>query len=213
MVREAECLLKPRPLVFISRHKPIMVQRFRFEGFAIISADGMIANAAGIMPDSLKIEVDQIFFEKSLDRADLVIHGRYSREHHRRSDLRHRLVLTHAIASIQIDPDNKRSLFWNPNGASFEQAAAVIGIHKGIVSVIGGRQAFGLFLARFDAFFLSRVSEVLLPGGRPVFPTVPPQEPDEVLREHGLILSHRTTLDADKGLTLERWDRVPESKQ
>ncbi len=33
----------------------------RIEAFAIISADGMIADAAGHMPDALKIEADQKF--------------------------------------------------------------------------------------------------------------------------------------------------------
>jgi hypothetical protein len=36
----------------------------RIEGYAIVSEDGMIANAAGIMPDSLKFEADRHFFER-----------------------------------------------------------------------------------------------------------------------------------------------------
>jgi hypothetical protein len=39
----------------------------RIEGFAIVSQDGMLANAAGIMPTSLKFEADQRFFETCLD--------------------------------------------------------------------------------------------------------------------------------------------------
>ena len=39
----------------------------RIEGFAIVSEDGMLANAEGIMPDSLKFEADRQFFECGLD--------------------------------------------------------------------------------------------------------------------------------------------------
>ena len=48
----------------------------RIEAFAIISADGMIADAAGHMPDALKIEADRKFFLSGLDRAAVVVHGR-----------------------------------------------------------------------------------------------------------------------------------------
>ena len=37
---------------------------FRIEGYAIASADGMIADATGFMPDSLKIEADQRFYAR-----------------------------------------------------------------------------------------------------------------------------------------------------
>ena len=50
------------------------------EAYAIISADGMIADAAGHMPDALKIEADQAFFQAGLDRAAVIVHGRNSNE-------------------------------------------------------------------------------------------------------------------------------------
>ncbi|MEA2944849.1 MAG: hypothetical protein QOI40_179, partial [Alphaproteobacteria bacterium] len=46
-----------------------MSQPSRIEGYAIISADGMIADAAGRMPPALTIEADQAFFHAGLDRA------------------------------------------------------------------------------------------------------------------------------------------------
>jgi hypothetical protein len=52
----------------------------RIEGYAIISDDGMLANAAGVMPDSLKFEADQRFFADGLDKVDVVVHGRHSHE-------------------------------------------------------------------------------------------------------------------------------------
>ena len=47
----------------------------RIEGYAIVSEDGMVANAAGIMPDSLKFEADQRFFERGLDGVEALVHS------------------------------------------------------------------------------------------------------------------------------------------
>ena len=41
----------------------------RIEGYAIVSEDGMLANAAGVMPDALKFEADKRLFERGLDAA------------------------------------------------------------------------------------------------------------------------------------------------
>ena len=43
---------------------------FCFEGYVIVSADGMLANAAHVMPDELKFEGDKRFFTAALDRAE-----------------------------------------------------------------------------------------------------------------------------------------------
>jgi hypothetical protein len=53
--------------------------------------------------------------------------------------------------------------------------------------VIGGTDAFGLFLDRYDAFHLTHAPGVRLPGGRPVFPHVPERTPEEMLASHGLV--------------------------
>ena len=52
----------------------------RIEGYVIVSADGMLANAARVMPDELKFEGDKQFFTAALDRAALIVHGRHSGE-------------------------------------------------------------------------------------------------------------------------------------
>ena len=57
----------------------------RIEGYVIVSADGMLADASGIMPPELKFEADQRFFESALDAADLIVHGRNSFEDQPRS--------------------------------------------------------------------------------------------------------------------------------
>jgi hypothetical protein len=52
------------------------------------------------------------------------------------------------------------------------------------------------------------VSDVRLPGGRPIFPDVPTQTPEEVLVGYGLEAGPRQVLDAVKGLTLVSWHRA-----
>src|ERR1700731_2256418 len=179
----------------------------RIEGYAIVSEDGMLANAAGIMPDSLKFEADQHFFERRLDGVDVVVHGRHSNERQPRSYLRRRLILTRQVPSIAADPSNEKVLFWNPAGASFEKAMAVLGTPDGRAGVIGGTDVFGMFLDRYDVFHLTRASGVRLPGGRPVFPEVPTRTPEEVLASHGLDRDQRQVLDPAKGLVMVSWQR------
>ena len=179
----------------------------RIEGYAIVSDDGMLANAAGIMPESLKFEGDQRFFERGLDHADIVVHGRHSHEHQARSSLRRRLIVTRQVPAIAADPSNEKALCWNPAGASFEQALAALGMPEGNVAIIGGTDVFGMFLDRYDVFHLSRAPGVRLPGGRPVFPEVPASTPEEVLARHGLASGARQVLDAPNGIAVVSWQR------
>ena len=179
----------------------------RIEGYAIVSEDGMLANAAGIMPGSLKFDADRQFFERSLDGVNVVVHGRHSHERQSRSHLRLRLILTRQVPAITADPSNEKALFWNPAGASFEEALAALGTPDGRVGVIGGTNAFGMFLEGYDVFHLSRASDVRLPGGRLVFPEVATRTPEEVLESHGLHLGRRQVLDPAKGLVIASWER------
>ena len=185
-----------------------MVHRpFRIEGYAIVSEDGMLANAARIIPKSLKFEADQRFFECGLGQVVAVVHGRHSQEQQAQSQMRRRLILTRQIPSISADPLNDKALLWNPVGASFEQALAVLGTANGTVGVIGGTLVFGMFLDRYDVFHLSRAPNVRLPGGRPVFSEVPALTPEDVLASHGLKPGVRQLLDPAIGVTLTSWLR------
>src|SRR5262245_5489393 len=168
----------------------------------------MIANAAGIMPSALKFDADQQFFERGLDGVDVVVHGRHSKEQQRRSDLRRRLILTRRISSIASHANNSKALFWNPAGATLEQAMTVLGVLNGSIGVIGGTEVFALFLDRYDTFYLSRAPGVQIPGGRPVFPEVPAITPEDVLSRHGMRHGERQVLDAKNGLFAVAWCRT-----
>ena len=180
----------------------------RIEGYAIISEDGMLATAARIMPDSLKFDADQQFFGHGLDGVDVVVHGRHSQERQPHSHLRHRLMLTRSIPALAAHPSNEKALLWNPAGASFEQAMSALGMPGANVGVIGGPDVFGLFLDRYDIFHLSRVPNVRLPGGRPVFPGVPARTPEDVLASRGLVPDAQQILDPAQGLTMVSWRRA-----
>jgi len=180
----------------------------RVEGYAIISEDGMIADAAGIMPDSLKFDADQKYFERGLDGVDVVVHGRHSHERQPLSHLRRRLIVTRQVSAIAADPSHEKTLFWNPAGASFRQALAALGTPNGNIGVLGGTDVFGMFLDRYDVFHLSRALGVRLPGGRPVFPGVSARTPEEMLAGSGLDRGPRQTLDSAKGLVLVSWQRL-----
>ena len=168
----------------------------------------MLATAARIMPDTLKFEADQRFFEAGLNGVDVVVHGRHSQERQPQSHLRHRLILTRRVPSIVQHRSNAKALLWNPAGVSFEEALSALGVSNGAIGVIGGPEVFALFLDRYDVFHLSRAPNVLLPGGRPVFPEVPAQAPEEVMTKHGLVPGPVEVLDADKGLTMVPWRRT-----
>src|SRR5258707_10435929 len=140
----------------------------RIEGFAIVSADGMLADANLVIPAGLRVPADQEFFHNSLATAALVVHGRHSHEGGAHADGRHRLVVTSQVRSLAPSPAYPKSLLWNPEGASLEEAWKELGAPSGLCAVIGGPAVYELFLEiGYDAFHLTRAPAVLLPGGRP----------------------------------------------
>ena len=178
------------------------------EGLAIVSADGMIANADGVQPDALKLEADQRFFHDHLRAADMLVHGRNSGEGGAEASRRRRLILTSRVDGVARDAANANAVRWNPEGTPFEEAWALLGVLGGRAAIIGGTDVFGLFLDRgYDIFHLSRAAGVELPGGRPVFPGVPERSPEELLASHGLKPDATRVLDPAAGLTLTTWRR------
>ena len=180
---------------------------FLIEGYVIVSADGMLANAAHVMPDELKFEGDKQFFTAALDRADLIVHGAHSGEGQPNSPNRRRVVLTRRVAAIAVDPGNPKATLWNPAGASFEQAAELAGVRSGTVAIIGGPHVFDMFMDRYETFWLSQAPHVELPGGDACFPGVPARTPEQILATHGLKPNEAQVLDASDHVTVTPWRR------
>ncbi len=180
----------------------------RIEGYAIVSSDGMIADAKGKMPAAIRNAADQKFLQAGLDRVAAVVHGRHSHEGGPRAAGRKRLILTRQIADLAPDPSHPNALLWNPAGATLERAVEALGAPDGTVAVIGGTEVFSLFLPLYDAFHLSRAANAKIPGGRPLFAEVGPlATPEDVLARHGLKPGPRRDLDAAAGVTVVTWER------
>ena len=180
----------------------------RIEGYVIVSVDGMIADANGEMPDSIRNAADQRFFQAGLDEAAVIVHGRHSHEGGPRAARRKRLVVTRQAATTAPDPAHPHSLLWNPTGATLDEAIEQLGAGDGVIAIIGGTEVFSMFLPRYDSFHLSRAAHAKIPGGRPVFKEVGPNAtPDDVLMRHGLKPGPRRDLDTAAGVSIVTWQR------
>jgi dihydrofolate reductase len=178
------------------------------EGYAVVSANGMIADRSRVMPVAIRNEADQKFLQAEMDRAAVVVHGRHSHEGGPRAANRKRLVVTHQIAALAPDPSYPQALLWNPSGATLDEALAAIGVTDGMVAILGGTDVFGLFLPRYDAFHLTHATRATIPDGVPVFPQVRPGvTPEDVLSGAGLSPDPPRDLDAAAGVTLTTWRR------
>jgi hypothetical protein len=180
----------------------------RIDGYVIVSADGMLANADRVMPMELKFEGDAKFFAAALDRADLIVHGRHSYEDQANSPRRKRVVLTRTIGALAPDPSNPKALLWNPAGATFEAACDLAGVRSGTVAIIGGPYVFGMFMDRYDTFWLSQAPHLRMPNGEPCFPGVPQHSPQEILATHGLRAGEAQILDPAHDVSVTPWRRA-----
>lgn len=170
------------------------------EGHAIVSEDGMIADAAREMA-GLRNETDWRLFQAALDRAVLVALGRRGHERHPNSG-RRRLVLTRRVADLATDPRDPLAVFWNPAGMAIGAVLDRLQISRGVLAVTG---AFDVFLPCYDRFLLSEVRGLRLPDGIPCFTGGPPQQ---VLQNAGLIPQETTALDVEAGVSQTRWTRA-----
>src|SRR5258708_2170102 len=151
----------------------------RIEGYVIVSADGMLANADHVMPDELKFAGDKAFFSGALDGADLIVHGRHSHEEQPNSPLRKRIIVTRSAAALA--PDST---------------------HPGAPAV------FGMFMDHYDTFWLSQAPHVRLPGGEACFPGVPERTPQAILAAHGLKAGDAQMLEPAADVTVTPWRRA-----
>jgi dihydrofolate reductase len=180
----------------------------RIEGYVIVSADGMIADGNGVMPDSIRNDADQHYFQAALDQAAAIVHGRHSHEGGPRAARRKRLVVTRQVATTAPDPSHPNSLLWNPLGLPLDDALTQVGVPGGTIAIIGRPNVFSRFLPLYDAFHLSRAANARIPGGLAVFDEVGPNAtPEDVLARHGLKPGPRRDLDAAAGVTDVTWQR------
>lgn len=186
-------------------------QSLRIDGYVIVSADGMLANTAGVMPDELRFAGDKAFFSNALDHADLVVHGRNSFEDQPNSPKRKRIIVTRKVPALASDPANPLAVLWNPVGAGFEAACDLAGVRAGTIAIIGGPDVFGMFMDRYDTFWLSMAPRVRLPDGEPCFPGVPANSPQQILAAHGLQPGDAQILDSRFEVSVTPWRRDAES--
>ena len=181
---------------------------FAIEGFAIVTADGMIADERGAMPDSLKNEADHRMFSAALDQFDLILHGNHSHEGHARSPSRRRFWLTRSVAALANKAGAANEWLWNPAGLDLVAACRAIGLEGGSIAVLGGPSVYDMFLPLYSAFSLSRAGQARLPGGTPVFSHMRENRTaEDVLSAAGLAAEATRMLDADNEVTVTRWVR------
>ena len=186
----------------------LRIEDLRIEGFAIVSRDGMLAGADGLMPNSLKFDCDQEFLDQALDAATLLVHGRMSHEGQPNSCNRPRLLLTRSAGPFSPEPVEPNVWLWNPQATPFRDVCAALGIASGVVAVLGGTAVYDMFLPAYEKFHLCRAGKVRLPGGVPVFSEVGKgRPPDEVLREAGLSVVDEMIHDAGQQLRHQTWVR------
>lgn len=171
------------------------------EGHAIVSVDGMIAAADGSMPPALRNEADWRIFQAALDAAVLVVLGRLGHERHPNPG-RKRLVLTRSVATLERDPADPLTHFWNPDGIEVADVLGQLGITSGTLAITGGTGTFDLFVPLFDRFVLSEVRELTLPDGVPCFSKGHPR-----LVLPGAGLAARDMELIDRGVVQTQWVR------
>jgi hypothetical protein len=176
-------------------------------GYAIVSDDDRIADSSGKTPASLRNGADWAYFQRELDRADLIALGRLGHEANPNVTGRRRLVLSSAARGLEQRND---AWWWNPAQISWREAVKILLPNGGRVAVPGGQAVFDLFLGiGYEAFHLSRAGGVLLPGGRYLFAAgARGLSAETVLREAGLRGSGAKTIDEDANVALEVWRKL-----
>ncbi|MGD0565046.1 MAG: hypothetical protein ABSA66_18415 [Roseiarcus sp.] len=176
-------------------------------GYAIVSDDDKIAGADGLTPVSLRNEKDWAYYQRALDRADLIVIGRRSHEAEPNVRGHRRVVVSRTAAGLEQRSD---AWWWNPERVAWPDVAARLLPSGGRVAAPGGQVVFDLFLKiGFDEFHMSRAHGVTLPGGRGVFFACESGVAAEtLLAEGGLALSERIALDPAHGVEMNIWRRA-----
>ena len=172
-----------------------------FSGYAVVSAEGFIADAGGVMPDQLKFEQDWVYFQAALDNADITLIGRQSHEAAPNVKRRRRLVFSSRVNGITEEDDV--TVWIDP--AKADPQAAITGMVGGgaRVAVVGGQGVFDWVLMNpgFSEFHLSLAHAVRLGEGRPMLSAAPGLDAAIArLQASGLALAERRWMDRDAAL-------------
>lgn len=174
-----------------------------FKGYAVVSADGFIADDQGQMPDTLRFEADWAYFQAALDGADITLLGRYTHEAAPNAKGRRRLVVSRGVRAV-VQEDSLTS--WvNPRDMTPASAIAVAVGAEAKVAVAGGTDVFSWILedAGYDEFHLSIAHKVKLGVGRPLLNDI--RRLEDAMRAFeatGLRIKSRLWLDEQAGLEL-----------
>ncbi len=176
----------------------------QIHGYAIVSADDRIAGADGATPPSLRNEADWAYFQRELDRADLVALGRRGHEANANVRARRRLVLSRQARGLERRGE---AWWWDPATAPWRVVIATLLPNGGRVAVPGGQGAFDLFMTiGYRAFHLSRARRVRLAGGRAPFAACEGGlSAEAALIGAGLRPGAEEVIDAAADVTLTLW--------
>ena len=181
------------------------------EGHAIVSPEGMIADAQGVFPPALGDAEDWARFQAALDACVATVLARASHEATPNRANRLRVVMSRAARGLSRRED---VWWWNPADVPPAAMLAEVAPGGGRIGVPGGRAAFDLFLRPapgqpgFDAFHLATNPDCPLPGGRPAFSGLGPgRGPEALLAEAGLTPGAPEILNPTRGISLRIWRR------
>jgi hypothetical protein len=176
----------------------------QIHGYAIVSADDRIADPQGKTPQALHNEADWAYFQRELDRADLVALGRLGHEANPNIKRRRRLVLSTGARGLEQRGD---AWWWSPAKIAWREVTARLLPNGGRVAVPGGQSVFDLYMEiGYEAFHLTRARRVSLGGGRALFAACDRGlSAQAVLRVAGLRPAAEETIDEAVDVSLTLW--------
>jgi hypothetical protein len=186
------------------------VARVEIHGYAIVSDDDRIADAAGRTPVVLRNDADWAYFQAELDRSAVTVLGRLGHEANPNPRRRPRIVVSSSSAGLERRDDG---WWWDPQALAWREAIARVLPAGGRVAVPGGRRVFDLFLEiGYDAFHLSRAEGTRLPGGVALFSLCDEGlSAEDVLSRRGMTAGPRQVLDPAIPVSLAVWRRPGET--
>lgn len=180
----------------------------QFTGYAIVTADGFIADIDHLMPTCLRHSVDFARFQAALDQSDLTLIGRATHDAAPNVKRRNRLIVSRYQHAD--DPENGH-FWWQPDEISLIERVQSLPFACEHVAVVGGLGVFDLVFAQqsYDAFELTIVTNAKLHAGVPLFSGLAPSAEAglRTLLEHGLKVSGEFWLDDETTLRFIRLDR------